>query len=111
MSRIQSQVKNIRGDWIVEEAISLTPKNPKSVVLGLISSVIVHENINRKGLILINGSSFRVCLGFGTDAILDEGIILFPGGVFNMAEYDFYSGVINGISAGINSIMTIQEFA
>lgn len=110
MSRVRQQTTNIRGSWTVEDNVSLSPKPPISVMLGVVSSVVVSEDVQRKGLILINGSGDRISLGLGVNAILDKGIILYPGGVFNMAEEDFYSGVIYGIAAVADSLLSIQEF-
>lgn len=111
MSRVSQRVVNIRGEWNVEDNVSLTPKPPEAVVLGTVSSMIVDENVKRKGLIIINNSSGNVYLGFGVDAVLGRGAVLFPGGVFNMAEDDFYSGKIFGVSNVANSLVTVQEFS
>lgn len=111
MSRIKQHTTNITGDWTIDDNISLLPKPPVSVLLDVVSSVVVYENVKRKGLILINGSGNRISLGLGVDAILDKGIILYPGGTFNMAEEDFYSGRIYGIAAVADSLLSIQEFA
>jgi hypothetical protein len=110
VSRIIQHIKNITGDWFVSDNVSLTSRSARSVLLGTVSSVVVYENVKRKGLILINGSSNRISLGFGEDAVLDSGIILYPGGVFNMGEEDFYSGTIYGIAAGPDSLLSVQEF-
>ncbi len=111
MSKIGQRTINVKGEWVVTDDLSLTPKNPGSVVIGIISSIIVRENVRRKGLILINTSMNRISLAFGTDAILDRGATLYPGGSFNMAENDFYSGDIYGIAAGVDSALSIQEFS
>lgn len=111
MSKIGQRTVNVKGEWVVTDDLSLTPKNPGSVLVGITSDIIVRENIRRKGLILINGSMHRISLAFGNDAILDRGIILYPGGVFNMAENDFYSGDIYGIAGGVDSLLSIQEFS
>jgi hypothetical protein len=110
VSKIVEHIKNINGSYSVAENLSLQPKDPNSKAVGIVSELVLLENINRSGLILINVSSNRISFGFGTDAILDKGITLYPGGVFNMAECDFYSGNIYGIAADINSVVTIQEF-
>jgi hypothetical protein len=111
MSRIKQRTTNINGNWEVSDNLSLTPKAPKSVLLPVTSIVIADSNVQRKGLIVINGSGNRISLAFGTDAILDKGIILYPGGVFNMGEEDFYSGTIYGIAAAVDSLLSIQEFS
>jgi len=111
MSKISQHTVNINGNWEVSDNLSLNPKAPKSVLLDVVSMIAVNENIRRKGLIIINGSGDRISLAFGTDAILDKGIILYPGGVFNMGEEDFYSGNIYGIAAAVDSLLSIQEFS
>ncbi len=111
MSKVIQQTTNIKGSWQVAENVSLTPKAPKSILLDVVSMVVVEENIKRRGLIIINGSGDRVSLAFGEDAILDKGIILYPGGTFNMGEEDFYSGRIYGIAAVVDSLLAIQEFS
>jgi hypothetical protein len=111
MSRIKRRSANINGEWEVSDNLSLSPKLPVSVLVGTSSVKLVDVNVARKGLIIINGSGNRVSLAFGTDAILDKGIILYPGGVFNMGEEDFYSGAIFGVAAGADSLVTVQEFS
>jgi hypothetical protein len=111
MSKIKQRTTNINGSWEVEDNLSLAPKAPKSILLDVVSMVVVDENIKRKGLIIINGSGDRISLAFGVDAILDKGIILYPGGTFNMGEEDFYSGRIYGIAAIVDSLLAIQEFS
>jgi hypothetical protein len=111
VSRIRQRTTNIAGDWIVDDNISLTPKAPISVLVGLTSSIVVYANVQRKGLIVINSSGNTISLGLGTDAVLYKGITLYPGGTFNMAEEDFYSGVIYGIAGAVNSQLSIQEFS
>jgi hypothetical protein len=111
MSKVIQHTTNINGSWEVADNLSLSPKAPKSVLLAITSMVVVDENIRRKGLIIINGSGNRISLAFGVDAILDKGIILYPGGTFNMGEEDFYSGTIYGIAAVVDSLLSIQEFS
>jgi hypothetical protein len=111
MSKIQQRTKSITGDWVLEDNLSLNPKSPLSVLLGVTSSIVIVENKIRKGLILINGSANTISIGLGVDAVLNKGITLYPGGVFNMAAEDFWSGQVNGIAAGVDSLLSIQEFS
>lgn len=111
MSKLIQHTTNIKGSWQVADNLSLTPKSAKAVMVGITSIAIVEDNIKRKGLIVINGSGVRISLSFGEDAILDRGIILYPGGVFNMGEEDFYSGRMYGIAAAVDSLLSIQEFS
>jgi hypothetical protein len=74
----------------------------------------VAANAARKGLILRNLSTAgqRISLGFGASAaVLDSGITLYPLDVFNMGEYDFDVGAINGIASAAGALMAVQEFA
>lgn len=111
MSKVIQHTTNIKGEWEVADNLSLAPRSPKSVLLGVVSSLVVEENIKRKGLLLGNISGADISLGFGEDAVLNRGVTLFPGGVFNMGEEDFYSGQIYGIAAFAGSLLTIQEFS
>lgn len=111
MSRVRQRTTNIAGDWTVEDNISLSPKAPLSVLVGIVSSVVIYENVKRKGLIVINSSGNTVSLGLGVDATLYKGITLYPGGTFNMAEEDFYAGTIYAIAGAIDSLLSIQEFS
>ena len=111
MSKVAQRTININGNWEVAENVSLNPRLPKGVTLGLTSLTVVEENIKRRGLIIENGSSGTAFFGFGTDAELNKGIFLYPGGVFNMGEEDFYSGRICGIATVVDSLVTVQEFS
>lgn len=110
MSRVEQKYKNLLGEFNLNQSIFLSSKNPDSYVVGISSSIIVPSNVNRAGLILINVSSNRISLGFGVNAVLDKGATLYPGGVFNMAEFDFFNGDIYAVASDVNSIITIQEF-
>lgn len=111
MSKVAQHTTNISGSWEVVENVSLAPRLPKGVTLGLTSLPIVEENIKRRGLIIENGSAGTVFLGFGIDAELSKGVFLYPGGAFNMGEEDFYSGKIYGIATVVDSLVTVQEFS
>jgi len=88
----------------------LTPSSPVAVLVGVASTQILSANSNRKGGRLVNTSNVRVSLGFGSPAVLDSGITLYPTGSFNMDEYDFNILVINGIASAAASNVGVQEF-
>lgn len=108
--RIRQHISNINGTWDIDEPMSLVGKVGKGVILGMSSSVIVVENTKRRGLIIVNGSTGTVTLGFGHEPTLYAGATLYPGGVFNMNEFDFYTGTIYGISSEDDSLVMVQEF-
>ena len=87
----------------------ITPDAATSVTVGVASTQIVAENLNRKGLILVN-TGVTMFIGLGVAASLNNGICLAPLGVFNMAEYDFTTTAINGITTS-TGVITIQEFS
>ena len=88
----------------------LTPSAPTAASVGVASALALAANANRKGLKLINTSNARISLGFGSAAVLDSGVTLFPGGVLNMDEYDFDLGTVNAIASVAASNLAIQEY-
>lgn len=89
----------------------LAPAAPTAASVGVASAQAVAANGSRKGLVLVNTSVNRISLGFGATAVLDSGITLYPGGVFNMGEYDFDLGAVNAIASAAASNLAIQEYA
>jgi len=89
----------------------LTPAAPTSALVGVTSSQIVSANLNRGGLRFVNTSNGKISLGFGSPAISSGGITLFPGGSFNMDEYDFTTAAVNAIAAIESSNISIQEYS
>lgn len=89
----------------------LTPSAPTAASVGVASAQAVAANANRKGLILVNTSTNRISLGFGSAAVLDSGVTLYPnGGSYSMGEYDFDLGAVNAIASGATSNLAIQEY-
>jgi hypothetical protein len=89
----------------------LTPSAPTAASVGVASAQVVAANANRKGLVLVNTSTNRISLGFGSAAVLDSGATLMAsGGTYNMGEYDFDLGAVNAIASGASSNLSIQEY-
>ena len=89
----------------------LTPSSPTAASVGVASAQALASNASRKGLILVNTSGNVISVAFGAAAVLYSGITLYPGGAFNMAEYDFDLGAVNAIASGAASNLAIQEYA
>ena len=90
--------------------VALTPSSPASATVGIASASAVSANASRKGLVIVNLSINRISLGFGSTAVLNSGITLYPGGVFIMDEYTFNTSPVNTISSAASSPISIQEF-
>jgi hypothetical protein len=95
----------------VSSKTDLTPSAPATVAVGVASGSAVAANATRKGLILRNLSTARISLGFGSAAVLDSGVTLYPQDIFGMDEYDFDLGVVNAIASAVASNMAIQEYS
>lgn len=89
----------------------LNPSAPTFVTVGLTSTQVLAANASRTSVRLVNTSTNNISLGFGAPAVLNSGMTLFPQGVYNMDEYDFYRGAINAIASGASSNLAVQEFS
>lgn len=96
---------------VVLASTALTPSAPSAAAVGVASAEVVAANASRKGLSLVNTSTARISLGFGAAAVLDSGVTLYPGGVFDMDQFSFTVGAVNGIASAALSNLAIQEYA
>jgi hypothetical protein len=87
------------------------PYLPNNALVQKISSQIVSENEMRSGLFIRNMSNAIISLGFGCDAGLNKGIIIYPGEAYSMNRYDYSPDFISAISNQDNSLVAIQEFS
>lgn len=94
----------------VSTKTDLSPNSPTAVSVGVTSGTLIAANASRKGLILINLSANTVSIGFGTAAVLNSGITLFPHGSYEMDEFAFDTGALNAIASAASSSVSIQEF-
>lgn len=84
---------------------------PATATVGITSAQALAANVNRKGLVLINLSANRISLGFGSAAVLNSGITLLPGGVYNMDGYLGSTAAVNAIASAASSVLAIQEYS
>lgn len=96
---------------VVSTKGDLTPAAPAAATVGVASAQAVAANASRKGLVLVNVSNNRISFGLGATAVLDSGITLYPGGVWEMDEYTFDVGAVNAIASAASSPLAIQEWA
>jgi len=84
-----------------------------NVAVGTTSVLIVAANLGRKGLQLSNVSSStqRIALSLnGSDAVVDAGIVLWPGNVWWMDRYSFTTGPVKAIANLASGALAVQEF-
>lgn len=89
---------------------ALTGSSPTSATIGATSTAAVAANSSRKGLVLINTSENIISLAFGSAAVLNSGITLYPRGSFQMDEYTFSTQAVNAIASVASSNLAIQEY-
>lgn len=99
------------GTTLVTTRDPLTPSTPTSVSVGVASTSVLGANTARTGMTLVNVSAARISLAFGTTAILDSGVTLYPGGTFSMDEYDFSTGTVTAIASVAASPLAVQEYS
>lgn len=96
----------------VSTKTDLTPSAPTVASVGVASAQAVAAAATRKGLILRNLSTTgqRISLGFGSAAVLDSGVTLFPQDAFAMEEFDFDLGAVNAIASAASASLAVQEY-
>lgn len=90
--------------------VALTANAPATASVGVASASALAANASRKGLVIVNVSNAKVCLGIGSAAVIDNGICLQPDASWSMNEYSFATGAINAIASAAASPISIQEF-
>lgn len=89
----------------------LVASQSAKVTCAATTTALVAENQKRKGLVLVNTGVQGVFLGFGEDAVLNQGIYMAAnGGEWSMDEFTFTKEAVNGITAQLTSNVSIQEF-
>jgi hypothetical protein len=94
----------------VSTKTALTANAPATGSIGVSSAALVASNGSRKGLVVVNVSNATCSLAVGATAVLNSGITLQAGAVWNMNEYSFATGAINAICSAASSTLTVQEF-
>lgn len=97
---------------VLVSLIALTGSSPANATVGITSASAISANSSRKGLIVINTSINTISLNVvGGAAVLNSGITLYPGGVWNMDQFSFTTAAIFAIASAASSNLSIQEFA
>ena len=78
--------------------------NSRPTITNL-SSVILAANTNRKYVIISNQSGQNVFLRLGALAIINEGILLAPGFVYEIGFSNLWTGTINAVKAGGGAVL------
>ena len=89
---------------------TLTPYQQLSVSVGIVSTLVVQNNPNRTGLVLVNLSANNISFSLGSEAFVGFGITLTPNGVWEMDACTFFNGQIFAIATGAASTLAVQEF-
>ena len=101
-----------RSGNVVGSNTALTAAAPTAVSVGTASTLVATTAPGRRGLVLTNtDTTNRMSFGVGTTAILNSGITLLAGGVFEMDEWMFTTSAIYAIAATAPSNLAIQEFS
>ena len=100
----------LSSNSVVSTKTALTANSPSFATVGVTSTQVVASNSARKGLVLVNNSTANISLAFGGTAILGNGIVLYPGGVFFMDEYMFTTSAVTAISTAAGSNLGVQEW-
>jgi hypothetical protein len=109
------------ADSFVSNAASASSSNngstvgnaPIIVAIGTTSTLVLAQNLSRKGLNLVNMSYETISLSFGSNAaVLYSGVNLGPGGTFWMDPADFTTAAVNAISTltAAGGYLGVQEF-
>lgn len=79
--------------------------------VDITSTKVINANKNRSSLVLTNTGSYPVFLGLGETAVANQGIYLVAsGGVWIMDYFTYTNKMINAISVGGATNISIQEF-
>ena len=78
---------------------------------GLASSAMLAANVNRKWALLINDSDTPIYMKVNAAAVLNEGILINPGGSFEMsaANRNLSTAAINGIASAAGKNVCVTE--
>jgi hypothetical protein len=100
----------LSSDSVVSTKTALAANSPTFATVGVTSAQVLAANASRKGLILINTSTGNISIGFGSTAVLNSGVTLYPNGTFFMDEYMYTTSAITAIAANASSNLAIQEW-
>jgi hypothetical protein len=107
---------SVLDDWDENDRAKVTTKFPLTVnapaaaTVGVASAQALASNASRKGAVFVNTSGNTISCAVGATAVLNSGITLLPGSVWNMDEYTYATGAVNCIAGAASSNLSIQEF-
>jgi len=101
---------NAKGQLRIQSGSFIEPRPSQSLTIGVVSAEILGLTLDRRGMKIINLSNNKISFGLGEVAVLDSGITLYPGGVWNMDEYDWTIVPIEAIASGAGSVIGVQEW-
>lgn len=108
----QTAAEDALGGVFVNSREPTTPSTPTAITAGVASGALVASNLNRKGLVVTNTSSNTVSLNLaGGTAVLNSGIVLYPGWIWEMDEFTYTTNAITVIASAASSNVAIQEFS
>lgn len=108
---LQSIATDISGNVFVNQKISSTAASPTAVSVSTSSIQIVAANTARKGLVITNVSNNRISIAIGVTAVLNQGITLYPGGIYVMDAFTYNLSAFNAVASAASSAVAIQEFS
>lgn len=101
----------LRITGTVTQKVPLTASAATAVSIATSTTTVVASNANRKGLTLVNLSNAKISLGLGASAVINTGVTLYPGGSWEMDNFNFTTGAVNGIASAASSVLAVQEFS
>lgn len=109
-------LESVLRQLIAAQTAPASPAGPGpalNIAVGVTSVLILAANPNRKGAVFTNVSTSgqRIALGLAGPAVLDSGIVLWPGDEWAMDYYTFTPGAISGIASAASGAMAVQEFS
>lgn len=87
-----------------------TSEDPRTISVAVASTSVLPENLERKGLSVVNDSAATIYLGLGKAAVLHNDIVLLPGGSWNgrLSEI-LWLGEVNAIATVAASSLCVVE--
>jgi hypothetical protein len=90
-------------------SLAWTAPAPQTVSVTGSSSIVIPQNVNRKGLVIVNVGDVDVFFGLGATAVMNSGIALTPNGTWVMDQDTFTTADLYAI-CGSSSTLSFQEF-
>jgi len=98
---------------IINTAEIRSPSAPLAVTVNASSTTVLSSNANRRGLYITNTSTANQVITLRSTAaaaVMWEGIVLYPGGVYKMEREDFHTNEMRGIASAAGGRLSIQEY-